>query len=133
MGPLPPLRHVAVVQRNTETGEDQNRLPLPPIWAQVQAALPCHYWEPRERPRTHLGSAGLRAGPNVESSIEGMRLLVRQDADILLNDVVVRVSTKGGQVVREGRLQVVEDLWRSTHRDLGLEAVGGVVPAPEGS
>lgn len=122
---LPPLRFRATVERNVETELSPTRSPLPPRFAPHLADLRCFFWEPREIPGGR-GMGGLQLGPNTDKVVEGPRLLVRRDADVKIGDEITEIRTRGGVVVRAGRLRIVEDLWRSTHREIGLELVTGI-------
>lgn len=128
MIPSPPLRHRASVSRNTEAGEAASGLPLPGTLEELHEALPCHFWEDRALPR-ELGQAGLREGL-VNLIAEGPRMLVRRSADIAEGDVVTEVRM-GAEVIATG-MRVVENLWRQSHRELGLERVQSPMQ-PEGS
>lgn len=120
----PPLRHRATVTRNVETGVSPTRSPLPPRFEVVDTALPCHFWEPG------APGDGEHLGPNTDVVSIGPRMLVRRVADVGVGDEVSEVRA-GTAVIRSGRLRVTEDLWRSTHRELGLELVSGVEPAAQ--
>lgn len=122
MAPFAPtLPHRATVQRNTETGLDANRQPKPATFEVHDAALPCTYWEAVERPRAGVGTAGLRRGPDIGVLVEGTHLLVARTADIRIGDLVTEVRTPDGTVISSDRYEVVQDLWRRSHRELGLE------------
>lgn len=122
-GPLPPLRHLAVVARNVETGTSPTRQPLPPRFETLHEALPCHFWEVEEVPGR--SSAGLREGPNVDIIVHGLRVLVRRDADIDVGDKITSVVDLMGNTVSDATMRCVKNLWRSTHRELAFELVRG--------
>lgn len=124
--PRPPLRHRAVVERNVETGLSPTRSPLPARFEVHDAALPCHLWEVENVPgRT---AAGLLEGPNVDIVVEGLRMLVKADADIDVNDEISQVSL-GTRILTAHRMRVVKHLIRETHAELALELVrAGVQP-----
>lgn len=136
IGPTPPLRFRATVERNTETGKSPTGQPLPPEYATVTTDLPCFYWE-SEQVVTGTGrSSGLTEGPRVVAVIEGPRMLVAQAADIRIGDRIPLIKV-GTRVIADRPARVVKDLWRQTHRELALEAVGAgsaqVVNVAEGS
>ncbi len=128
----PPLRFVAQLERNTETGVSPTRQPLAPVFAVIDSALPCFYWEPESAVDT--ARAGLREGPNAVLVAIGPRLLVRRDADVQIGDRISSVRA-GSTVVSVQTMRVVEVLFRQTHTDVGLELIssGPVVDAVLGS
>lgn len=129
---LPPLRHRAVVERNVEGGLSPTRQLLPPRFEQLHSALPCHFWEVETLPGQSATS--LRLGPNTDVVVEGLRMLVRRDADVDVGDEVPAVTVAvGGTVITDQRMRVVRRLWRSTHRELGLELIRGRPLPAEGS
>lgn len=123
-GPRPPLRHRAVVERNAETGLSPTRQPLPPRYESLHAALPCHFWEVEEVPGR--SSAGLREGPNVDLIVHGLRMLVAKDADVEVGDKILSVvEAQSGAVITDNPMRIVKNLWRSTHREIGMEQAHG--------
>jgi hypothetical protein len=113
----PPFRHRATVMRNTETGLDPGRNPLPPVFDIHDADLACDFWVPVER-RVE--------GPDVNVSIESGRMLVRKSADITVGDLVTEVRERGGEVIEQGNLRIQADLpMPPSHRELVLELIAG--------
>ncbi len=123
----PRFPHRAVVRRDRAVGSSPSGNRLPADFATHIAALPCAYWEPSDLPLAN-GPVGLRQGPNVDVVAAGPRMLIPQGADVGVGDQIVDVVA-AGRSITAGPLRVVDDQWRRTHRELGLEEAGATVAA----
>lgn len=120
----PPFRHRATVERDTATGTDGWKNPLPPAFEPLEDEQRCDYW---------VSSEDLITGPDVNAAIERSRMLIPKDADVLVGDEISDVRDELGQTIAAGRMKVVADLrMEPSHRELHFELASSPKP-PEGS
>lgn len=107
--------HRARIERNVEPSVDPYGHPLPPVWVEHIAALPCLFYQ-RSVPgeTTAGGKAAVVVLPE---------MLVPRDADITEADRVGRVVDRRGQVINSNVIHIKALLRKGTYQRLLLEVV----------